>query len=92
VRITQIAPAIQSLADTLAEGAKSKGYKLLVPRTAETGAGIVSIRKNELDSRLVARQLKDRQILVSPRQGWVRMSPHFYQSSEEMKEVVAALP
>ena len=92
VEIGQIAPVVQALADRLAEGASAKGYLLGAARTPETGAGIVSIRKNELDSRLIVRQLKDRKILAVPRQGWVRLSPHFYLSMEEMEEVVAALP
>jgi cysteine desulfurase/selenocysteine lyase len=92
IGIAQISPVVQALADRLAEGASAKGYLLQVARTAENGAGIVSLRKNELDTRLVVRQLKDRKILAVPRQGWVRLSPHFYLSMEEMDAAVAALP
>jgi cysteine desulfurase/selenocysteine lyase len=92
VGVARIGPAVQELADALAEGAARQGYQLLAARTDATGAGIVSIRKEQVDSRLIARQLKDRGILVAPRQGWVRMSPHFYLSPEDMQQAVAALP
>jgi len=36
--------------------------------------------------------LKQRGIVAAPRQGWVRLSPHFYISPEEIDRVLDALP
>jgi selenocysteine lyase/cysteine desulfurase len=92
VGVERIGQAVQALGDQLAEGARGKGYELLGERTPETGAGIVSFRKEGVDPRAVVRQLKDHSIAAAPRAGWVRVSPHFYLSPEEIGRVVAALP
>jgi cysteine desulfurase / selenocysteine lyase len=92
VGIDNIAPAVLDLADGVANGAQRKGYSLCTPRTGESGSGIVSLRKADVDSRLVVRQLKEKGFLAAPRQGWVRVSPHFYISREEIERFVDALP
>jgi selenocysteine lyase/cysteine desulfurase len=90
--VGRIGEAVQMLADQLADGARQKGYQLLGNRTPETGAGIIAIQKAGIDSRKVVHDLKERGIYAAPRQGWVRMSPHFYISPEEISRVVEALP
>jgi cysteine desulfurase / selenocysteine lyase len=92
VGIERIAPAVQALADQLTEGAARKGYVLLGNRTPENGAGIVALHKPGLDSRQLVHELKERGIIAAPRQGWVRFSPHFYISPEDIERVVQALP
>ena len=92
IGVDRIGPVVQALTGWLADGARQKGYEILGNRTAETGSGIISIQKPGLDSRQLARDLKDRGILAAPRQGWVRFSPHFYISPEEIERVVEALP
>lgn len=92
VGVRVIARVVQAQTDVLAEGARRKGYDLLLERTPENGAGIVSVRKKNIDSRLIARQLKDRKVLVATRQGWVRISPHFYLSPSDVEQAVEALP
>lgn len=92
VGIERIAPAVQGLADQLAEGAERRGYQVMGDRTAENGAGIVAIQKLSVDSVALVRDLKRQGIVAAPRQGWVRMSPHFYVSPEQIERVVEALP
>jgi cysteine desulfurase/selenocysteine lyase len=87
-----ISVAVQDLADHLAKGAVNKGYQLLGHRTPESGAGIIAIQKPGIDSRKVVHDLKQHGILATPRQGWVRISPHFYISPEEIDQVIEALP
>ena len=87
-----IAASVLALAGQLENGARDKGYEVMVERTPATGSGIVSIRHPSLDARLVVSQLKQKRILAAPRQGWVRMSPHFYLNSEEMEQVIEGLP
>jgi cysteine desulfurase / selenocysteine lyase len=92
VGIERIAPVVRGLTDRLAEGAVRRGYQLLGDRTPENGAGIVAMQKPGVDSRILVRALKEMGIMAAPRQGWVRMSPHFYISPEEIDRVVEALP
>jgi cysteine desulfurase / selenocysteine lyase len=90
--VDRIRQAVQDVTDQLAEGARRKGYELLGHRTPENGAGIIAIQKPGLDSRKIVHDLKQRGISAAPRQGWVRMSPHFYISPEEIDRVVESLP
>lgn len=92
VGVENIAPVVQALGDQVAAGAVAKGYELLSPRTAGTGAGIVSIRKEGLDPRLLWRDLKAKGIITAPRAGWLRVSPHFYVSPAEIETFLEALP
>jgi cysteine desulfurase / selenocysteine lyase len=52
----------------------------------------VSVRHPSRDGRLIVRELKDKGISAAPRQGWIRFSPHFYISPDEIAKVVDALP
>jgi selenocysteine lyase/cysteine desulfurase len=45
-----------------------------------------------VDSRVVVRRLAEKGMIAAPRQGWVRLSPHFYVGPEEIAQVVAELP
>lgn len=92
IGVGPIGASVQALADQLADGARRKGYELLGDRSPETGAGIIALQKPGLESRKVVSDLKQQGILATPRQGWIRMSPHFYISPEEIDRVVSALP
>ncbi|MEJ5367080.1 MAG: aminotransferase class V-fold PLP-dependent enzyme [Bryobacteraceae bacterium] len=92
IGIDRIAPHVQLLGDLLAQWAREKGYEVLAPRTPETGSGIVSIRKEGIDSRWLWSRLRDAGIITAPRQGWLRLSPHFYISPDEAAEVAELLP
>ena len=41
---------------------------------------------------MLVHNLKKLGIVAAPRQGWVRLSPHFYISPEEIDRVIEALP
>src|SRR5579884_3985453 len=92
VGIGNISAAVMRLAGQLEAGARQKGYEVMVPRDAKTGSGIVTLRHPHLDARVIVSQLKQQRISAAPRQGWVRLSPHFDISSEEIEQVLEALP
>jgi len=92
VGIAEISTQVQALGDQLVSGVRPKGYEILGNRTRANGAGIVSMRKPNVDARMIVRHLRDRGILAAPRQGWMRMSPHFYVSPAEIERVIDLLP
>lgn len=93
VGVERIGPAVQALGDQLAAGASRLGYEVAGPaRTATTGAGIVSIRHPRMDSRMVHARLRDSGFQAAPRQGWVRLSPHFYIRPDDIDRMLGALP
>jgi selenocysteine lyase/cysteine desulfurase len=87
----KIAPIVQNLGDRIAAGVQGKGYEILGCRTPATGAGIVSFRKVGKDASDIVRRLRAAGIVAAPRQGWVRTSPHFYISPEDIDRMLAEL-
>jgi len=91
VDVRRICPAVSLLADQLAAGALGAGYELLGDRNPATSSGIVTVRKAGTEAHMIVRRLKDEGIIAAPRQGWVRFSPHFYISPDDIARVVAVL-
>ena len=88
----EIAPVVQNLGDRIAAAVQAKGYELMSRRTPESGAGIVSFRKPGVDPGALVQSLKAERIVVAPRAGWIRTSPHFYIRPEEIDRMVGLLP
>ena len=89
--VDTIGAAVQARGDQVWNGVRERGMETLGTRTAASGAGIVSFRKPRVDAKLIVRRLKDRGFMAAPRQGWVRVSPHFYQSPREIDDLLLAL-
>ncbi len=92
VGIERIAPHLTALGERIAAGAAAKGYEVLGRRTPATGSAIVSFRKDGVDARTVVSRLKAAGIIAAARQGWVRTSPHFYISPEDIDRLIEELP
>ena len=91
IGISPITEKVQALGDQVWNGARERGYETLGSRSPQTGAGIVSLRKPGVEAHLIVRRLKESGISAAPRQGWVRVSPHFYIEPEEIDQLLAEL-
>lgn len=87
VGIEAISDHVRSLAIQIEQGLRERGFEVL----GTPGAGIVSFRKPGEDSRMTVRRLRDAKIIAAPRQGWVRVSPHFYIAPEEVASFLDVL-
>jgi selenocysteine lyase/cysteine desulfurase len=58
----------------------------------EGALGIVSFRSARHDSGDLHLRLRAEEVIVSLREGLVRVSPHFYNSEDEIDRLLAALP
>lgn len=92
VGVERIGPHVQALTGQVAAGASARGYEVMGTRAEATGSGIICIRKPGLDSKMVHHSLKQQGFLTAPRQGWVRISPHFYVSPGDVDRLLDALP
>ncbi len=92
VGIRNIRSAVVNRAEQLEAGLVAKGYELMIRGTPTTGSGIISFRHPSIDHRVLVSDLKHNKITAAPRQGWVRMSPHFYISAEDIEQVLRVLP
>lgn len=88
---------ILALRDELEERLAALGFDFLSPRQAEPWrSGILTARHPHADSQQLFQALEKEKITSSLRrsrdgQWWLRFSPHFYNTSCEIQEVVAVL-
>ena len=82
---------IKNLGDRIAAGVRDLGYEVMGRRTPDTGAGIVSFRKTGVSETEIVRRLRAKGIAAAARAGWVRTSPHFYVSPEEIERFLGEL-
>jgi len=92
VGIERIAGAVKDLGDRIAQGVLARGYELLDARDSAHAAGIVSFRKEGVESTAIVRRLRSAGVVCAPRQGWVRASPHFYLSPADVERMLDSLP
>ena len=92
VGVPAVGVAVQELGDLVAQGVQAKGYEVLGSRSEATGAGIVSFRKQGVEATDLVQRLRSAGIAAAPRQSWVRVSPHFYISPDDIGTMLEALP
>ncbi|GAC1482628.1 MAG: aminotransferase class V-fold PLP-dependent enzyme [Candidatus Dormibacteria bacterium] len=80
------------LADRLREELPRRGYVLVfTPRPGER-SGIVSFRHPRMVPAEVQSRLRDAGIIISLRTDFLRASPHFYNSDQDLSRLLDALP
>jgi selenocysteine lyase/cysteine desulfurase len=81
------------LAGRLAGGLASAGCEMVEPwpRTRAESSGIVSFRKPGISSATVLRDLSAAHVIARTHRDFVRLSPHFYNTDEEVERVLAVL-
>jgi selenocysteine lyase/cysteine desulfurase len=92
VGIANVGAAVMARATQLEQGLRAKGYEVMIGRTEATGSGIISFRHPSIDSKMMVSEMKRNKISAAPRQGWVRTSPHFYISRDDIDQVLHTLP
>jgi cysteine desulfurase / selenocysteine lyase len=65
---------------------KELGVELVSPEQESERAGIVTFRP--ANAQAMFQKLRDHKIMVSIREGCIRFSPHFYNSSQEIEEAL----
>lgn len=79
----------RALTNHLVEGARAAGFELTIAAEPERRSAIVMIQHP--DPPAAVARLAERGIIVDHRPGHVRVSPHFYNTTEEIDHCVAAL-
>ncbi len=91
VGIANVGAAVMARAAQLDQGLRTLGYEVMIERTPATGSGILCFRHPSLDSKMMVSEMRRNKISAAPRQGWVRVSPHFYIGSEDIEQVLRTL-
>lgn len=84
---------VLDLAAHLAEGLAVAGYELVEPwpRARAESSGIVSFRKPGAGAKEVLRDLTAAHVIARTHRDFVRLSPHFYNTDEEVDRVLDVL-
>jgi selenocysteine lyase/cysteine desulfurase len=84
---------VVSLSRRLAEGLAERGYQVLEPwpRRPSEDSGIVSFRRPGSSAREVLRDLTAARVVARTHADFVRLSPHFYNTVEEVDRVLDVL-
>ncbi len=80
---------IETLKSVLRGFFEDSGYAIMTPKTGMQ-SGILSCRKG-IDMKRMYDYLQEASIVVSLRNGYLRFSPHFYNTEEEVERVIDAI-
>ena len=89
--VDAIAERVLGLSDHLVQGLGARGAELLSPRGPGEASGIVSFRMPHEAPEATARRLRARRIFTVVRRDGVRASPHFYNTPDELDQLLALL-
>jgi len=86
-----IATQVLALTDHAATRLEELGAALLAPRTGEHRSGIVTFQLPGRDPHEIRRRLEAAKVIVRCRAGGVRLSPHGYNTLDEIERMIAEL-
>ena len=92
VGVEAVQGRLRLLTDRLVDGLRDAGYRVLSPRGESEWSGIVTFDSPVHETEALHRTLRSHQIIGARRGGGIRISPHFYNTEEEVLRVVDALP
>ena len=90
--IGDIEKRILEITDYLCRLLEKRGFQVFSPRREGEKSGIVSFFLKGGDAERQREVLRRKGIIVSAREGRLRVSPHYYNSFEEVERFVKALP
>ena len=92
VGVRRIEEHLTALGNELCERLRAKGYRVISSRRPGETSGIFCFTHPRYSARDVVARLEQRGIIVSARLGRVRISPHLYNTMDEILEVATHVP
>ncbi|MEM7801963.1 MAG: aminotransferase class V-fold PLP-dependent enzyme [Chloroflexota bacterium] len=89
VGIETIRSHLLELTGLLKSGCEEKGFTVVTPQAPERHGALIAIRSNAVEQ--LVGKLGAKGIIVSSRDGNLRVSPHFYNSLEDIETLLNAL-
>jgi selenocysteine lyase/cysteine desulfurase len=92
VGLPVVTQRVKALTDSAVAGLLAKGYTVVSSRQNDEWSGIVAFTHPHHDLKELQRALMRKKIVPALREGRLRISPHFYNSPEELGRFLEALP
>ncbi len=92
IGVEKIESYLLDLGDYLCERMAERGYATASSRRDGEKSAIVCFQHEKYSARELCHILEDRRIIASARLGRLRISPHFYNTREEIDRLIEALP
>jgi len=80
---------VQTLTEALIEGALRAGYNVVTPLQPKQHGALITVKSNDVHQ--LVNRLAAQGIITSSRDNNLRISPHFYNTLEDIDTVLAAL-
>ena len=93
IGVDRIWSHVRTLTDRLVTGLRDKGYRVISSRQPGEESGIVAFLSDVHDHDEIQRHLQaEHRIVIAVREGRLRSSPHLYNTTDEIDQLVDALP
>jgi cysteine desulfurase/selenocysteine lyase len=90
--IKDVEARVIAITDHLCDLLRDRGFEVFSPRRPGEKSGIVSFYPRRLKAETVEKRLTRQGFVICAREGRIRVSPHLYNTFEEMERLVEALP
>jgi cysteine desulfurase / selenocysteine lyase len=88
----EVARHVLALTDRLVDGLERTGAELLTPRSPDVSSGIVTFMPRAIDPIGLGKRLQREGIVTTYRDNGIRVSPHGYNTFEEIDALLALVP
>lgn len=93
VGVEKISEKVLRLTDQLADGVRQKGYRVISSRRPGEKSGIVSFFTDTHEPLAIQQHLRaEHRVVIAVRDRRLRASPHFYNTPEEIEQLIDLLP
>ncbi|HEY8461678.1 MAG TPA: aminotransferase class V-fold PLP-dependent enzyme [Blastocatellia bacterium] len=96
IGVEKVESYLLGLGDYLCERVEAeltdRGYRVVSSRRDGEKSSIICLEHEKYSANELYRLLNDRRVVVTPRLGRLRISPHFYNTREDIDRLIEALP
>jgi selenocysteine lyase/cysteine desulfurase len=83
---------LNDLTDALCDAVGGKSYDIVSSRVSGEKSAIVCLRPRNADCNEIVERLEKQNVIISTRNGRLRIAPHFYNNQEDIDRLVDLLP
>jgi cysteine desulfurase / selenocysteine lyase len=83
---------VLQISTSVSDGLQAKGFQVTSSQRPGERSGILSAMRNGVDTAAIQHALNRNKVSCAMREGRIRVSPHFYNSAEDVQRLLSCLP